>query len=86
MWDLLDDNDQKILANFVRACTLLVCRIINIDILREAHYRLLKVAKLIEENYGPERITPNIHLSFILLIIAIIMNYCILSGIIHLKK
>ena len=25
MWDLLDDNDQKILANFVRACTLLVC-------------------------------------------------------------
>jgi len=63
MWDLLDDNDRKILANFVRACTLLVCRIINIDILREAHYRLLKVAKLIEENYGPERITPNIHLS-----------------------
>ena len=42
---------------------MLICQIINIDILREAYYRLLKVAKLIEENYGPERITPNIHLS-----------------------
>ena len=31
--------------------------------LDEAHDRLLKVARLIEENYGKEMITPNIHLS-----------------------
>jgi hypothetical protein len=31
--------------------------------LRQAHDRLLQVALLIEENYGQEFITPNIHLS-----------------------
>ncbi len=62
MWDLLDEPDRKILGNFVRACTLLVCRIIDDKTLSEAHEHLLKVAMLIEENYGPERITPNLHL------------------------
>jgi hypothetical protein len=62
MWDLLDEADQKILANFVRACSLLVCRIINNDVLLKAHYRLYQVARLIEEYYGQEKITPNIHL------------------------
>lgn len=62
MWDLLADPDRKILGNFVRACSLLVCRIIDHNILNEAHERLLKVATLIEENYGSERITPNLHL------------------------
>jgi len=63
MWDLLDDADREILGNFVRACSLLVCRIIDNNALREAHDRLLSMARLIEENYGPEFITPNIHLS-----------------------
>jgi hypothetical protein len=63
MWDLLGDSDQEILNNFVRACSLLVCRIIDDNVLNEAHYRLLSVARLIEENYGPELITSNIHLS-----------------------
>jgi hypothetical protein len=63
LWDLLDESDRKILANFVRACFLLVSRIIDKKILNEAHNRLLSVAKLIEEHYGPEFITPNIHLS-----------------------
>jgi len=62
MWDLLAEPDRKILGNFVRACSLLVCRIIDYNVLNEAHERLLKVSKLIEENYGPERITPNLHL------------------------
>ena len=63
MWDLLtDEPDRKILGNFVRACSLLVCRIIDYNVLNEAHEHLLKVSKLIEENYGPERITPNLHL------------------------
>ena len=29
----------------------------------EAHQRLIKVMKLIEENYGRDKITPNLHLS-----------------------
>jgi hypothetical protein len=62
LWDLLAEPDQKILGNFVRACTLLVCRIIDYNALKEAHERLLQVAILIEENYGPEKITPNLHL------------------------
>lgn len=63
MWDLLDDVDREILANFVRACYLLVSRIVDESKLSEAHSRLLAVAKLIEDHYGPEVITPNIHLS-----------------------
>ena len=62
-WDLLTEPDQHILANFVRACNLLVCRILDKESLIEAHQRLLNIAKLIEQNYGPEKITPNIHLS-----------------------
>ena len=62
MWNLLAESDRKILGNFVRACSLLVCRIIDHSMLNEAHQRLLNVVKLIEENYGPERITPNLHL------------------------
>jgi hypothetical protein len=62
MWDLLAEPDRKILGNFVRACSLLVCQIIDYNTLNEAHERLLKVARLIEENYGSEMITPNLHL------------------------
>jgi len=63
MWDLLVTSDRNILAKFVKACSLLTCRIINIDMLSQTHDRLLQVALLIEENYGQEFITPNIHLS-----------------------
>ncbi|GBC20131.2 hypothetical protein GLOIN_2v415082 [Rhizophagus irregularis DAOM 181602=DAOM 197198] len=63
MWDLLSVNDREILGNFVRACSLLVCRIINTNKINEAHNRLLKIGQLIEEHYGENLITPNIHLS-----------------------
>lgn len=62
MWDLLSAPDREILGNFVRACSLLVCRIIDNNMITEAHNRLLKVAMLIEEHYGPEKITLNLHL------------------------
>lgn len=62
-WDLLAEPDRHILANFVRACNLLVCRILDKESLNEAHQRLLNVAKLIERNYESEKITPNIYLS-----------------------
>ena len=63
MWDLLDEADQQILTHFVMACFLLTARIIEDSALDEAHSRLLTVACLVEDNYGPEMITPNFHLS-----------------------
>ncbi|GES95906.1 uncharacterized protein LOC110233779 [Rhizophagus clarus] len=79
MWDLLASPDRKILGNFVRACSLLVCRIIDYNILNEAHEHLLKVAMLIEENYGLEKITQISTCVFILPIVAGIMDHYILS-------
>ena len=64
MWNILTDFDQKILNNFVRAYFLLTSRIINNNILNKMHFQLLRVALLVELNYGPEFIMPNIHLSF----------------------
>ena len=43
MWDILPESDQKILANFVRACSLLVSRIIDNNALDEAQSRLFKL-------------------------------------------
>ena len=63
IWDLLDASDRKILVNFVRACSLLTCRIIDNNIISKAHNQFLKVVRLIKEHYGQELITPNIHLS-----------------------
>ena len=37
MWDLLVTSDRKILANFVRVCSLLTCRIINNNMLSQAY-------------------------------------------------
>ena len=63
LWDMLDNNDRKILGHFVRACNLLVARFITEDDLREAQERLKDMAHLIEKTYGPEFITSNIHLA-----------------------
>ncbi len=52
MWDLLDDNNQKILTSFVRVCIILMTYIIENDALDKAHFLLLMVVCLIEENYG----------------------------------
>ncbi|CAB4491857.1 unnamed protein product [Rhizophagus irregularis] len=38
LWDMLDNNDRKILGHFVRACNLLVARFITEDDLREAFW------------------------------------------------
>ncbi|GET66746.1 uncharacterized protein LOC109476669 isoform X1 [Rhizophagus irregularis DAOM 181602=DAOM 197198] len=63
LWDMLDNNDRKILGHFVRACNLLVARFITEDDLREAQERLKDMAHLIERTYRPEFITSNIHLA-----------------------
>jgi hypothetical protein len=61
-WNLLCDADRKILTYFVRACSILVCRIIDERDLEEAHQCLIAMIKIIEEIYGPEKISPNLHL------------------------
>src|SRR4051794_34520206 len=49
---MLDSDDRKILGHFVRACNLLVLRIITEDNLNEAQERLKDMAYLIENAYG----------------------------------
>ena len=63
LWDMLDNSDRKILGHFVRACNLLAARFITEDDLKEAQERLKDMAHLIENTYGPEFITSNIHLA-----------------------
>jgi hypothetical protein len=63
LWEYLPEIDRKILTHFVRICSVLVNRIIELDSLQEAHKRLIKIVKLIEETYGRDKITPNLHLS-----------------------
>jgi hypothetical protein len=64
LWDMLNNNDKKILSHFVRACNLLVTRIITKDNLKEVQEKLEEMAYLIESTYKPEFITNNIHLAF----------------------
>jgi hypothetical protein len=61
-WDLLKETDQRILANFVRVCNILVCRIVSINGLKEAHMHLVAMVKEIEKAYRPKKISPNLHL------------------------
>ena len=63
LWQYLSDKDRKILTYFVRVCTILVNRIIKFDLMEEAHLKLIEIVKLIEENYGRDKIMPNLHLS-----------------------
>src|ERR1044071_62420 len=63
LWDMLDDNDRKILEHFARACNILVARFITEDDLKQAQERLQDMAYLIEYVYGAEFITSNIHLA-----------------------
>ena len=63
LWEHLSDVDRQILTHFVKICQILVYRIMQLDLLKEAHERLIKLIKLIERKYRPEKITPNLHLS-----------------------
>ena len=63
LWDMLDNDDRKILGYFVRACNLLVARFVNDKDLNKAQKWLWNMTKIIEKTYGPEYITSNIHLS-----------------------
>jgi hypothetical protein len=61
-WDFLGEVDKKIIAYFVRACKILTGRELQKKELNEAFIRLFEMNKLIEEKYGQEKISPNLHL------------------------
>jgi hypothetical protein len=63
LWKYLTETDQKILVYFVKVCQLFVKRIVKINSLREIHTMLIKIVTLIEQKYGRDKITPNLHLS-----------------------
>src|SRR5947208_16089085 len=63
LWEYLSAIDRTILTHFVRVCSVLVGRILTFDMIEEADERLIKIIKLIEEHYGRDKITPNLHLS-----------------------
>ena len=60
---MLDNNNRKILGNFIQVCNLLVARVVTKDDLRDTQERLRDMAYLIKYTYGPEFITSNIHLA-----------------------
>lgn len=61
-WDFLDEIDRRILAYFVRACKILTSRELRRNELNEVFVKLVEMNKLIEQKYGQEKISPNLHL------------------------
>ncbi|CAB4400683.1 unnamed protein product [Rhizophagus irregularis] len=61
-WDFLDEIDRRILAYFVRACKILTSRELQKNELNEAFVKLIEMNKLVEQKYGQEKISPNLHL------------------------
>ncbi|RGB21690.1 hypothetical protein C1646_777489, partial [Rhizophagus diaphanus] len=45
------DIDKKILTHFVRICSILVGRIVQSNLMDEAHQKLVEIVKIIEQNY-----------------------------------
>src|SRR5579859_778058 len=62
LWDILQKTDKKILTYFVHACLILTSRGLQKNELNEAFKRLLDMNKLIEQKYGQEKISLNLHL------------------------
>jgi hypothetical protein len=63
LWEHLEEVDRKILTYFVQICDLFVQRILERRLLDEIHNKLIMVVSLIENQYGRDVITPNLHLS-----------------------
>ena len=49
--------------NFVKICSILVRRIVQSNSMEEVHQMLVEIVKIIEQKYGRDFITPNLHLS-----------------------
>ena len=61
-WDFLEEVDKKILAYFVCACKILINRELLKSELSETFSKLVNMNKLIEQKYGQEKISSNLHL------------------------
>jgi len=62
LWDILQETDKKIFTYFMHAYLILTSRGLQKNELNEAFKRLLDMNKLIEQKYGQEKISPNLHL------------------------
>ena len=85
-WDFLDEVDKKILAYFVRACKILTSRELLKSELSEAFSKLVNMNKLIEQKYGQEKISPNLHLCLHICECGWIMILYHHSGVLALSK
>ncbi|GBC14554.2 hypothetical protein GLOIN_2v1775288 [Rhizophagus irregularis DAOM 181602=DAOM 197198] len=63
LWEHLSDVNRRILNHFVRVCSILVNRILESNLVDEAHRSLIEIVKLIENHHGRDKITLNLHLS-----------------------
>ena len=52
LWNMLDNNDRKILGYFVWVCNLLVARFVTEEDLQEATIWLWDMTKIIERTYN----------------------------------
>jgi len=62
LWNHLPAVNRKILTYFVRICLISISRIVEENLIFEAYQRLKDIVELIENNYGRDKITPNLHL------------------------
>ena len=85
-WDLLKDEDRKILSYFVRVCNILVCRIISKLGLNEAYQCLLSMVKLVEKQYGQKRLLQTCIFVCIYVNVHWIMGHYIRFGVIVLNE
>jgi hypothetical protein len=61
-WDFLGEIDKRILAYFVHACKNLMSWELRKNELNKAFTKLVEMNKLVEQKYGQEKISLNLHL------------------------
>ena len=81
LWKYLSEIDRKILAHFIRICSLLENQIQELDSMQEANRRLIEIVKLIEMNYKRDKITLNLHYHSIYTIVLLLMDHYMHSGV-----
>ncbi|XP_020894762.2 uncharacterized protein LOC110233779 [Exaiptasia diaphana] len=62
LWDILPNQDLEVWRSFVLACSFLCTPIITETKARLGHYHLMKFCQDFEKHYGPDKVTPNMHL------------------------
>ena len=81
LWKYLSEIDRKILAHFVRICSLLGNRIQELDSMQEANRRLIEIVKLIETNYGRDKSHRTSIYYSIYTIVLLLMDHYMRSGV-----